>query len=303
MIGNNELLLGIGLITAGIVLAILAYAVLTGKPRGDEAPASAEALREEGVPSSREEAEGDFGDSARTEDIPPLSEADAQGTSAPQPSPGADAVSGEAPPSPSAEPESEAPEPEASAETPKPATDAAEDAAAEKPSREPLEESAEEPSAAEGGSPAPAAIQDRPRIQVASLLRDEVTGELIVGVGDEEFSSADELRQSKYWTRVEYAAADLSKWISVPQTPHQAPAAPSVEPSPKPASMIEQINEILQRKLSESEHHVKAVQLIEGPGGMARVLIGVHSYEIGEVPDEGVRALIKESVAAWEAEQ
>jgi hypothetical protein len=140
-----------------------------------------------------------------------------------------------------------------------------------------------------------------PRIQVATLLRDEVSGELIVKVGDHEYRSADELRGSRDWTRVEFAASDLSKWI---EQPVRRPAPErEVEPSErgKPLSMIEQIDEILQRKIEASGQSQLAVRLIEGHEGSARVLIGVNSYELGEVPDESISTLIREAVAEWEA--
>jgi hypothetical protein len=140
-----------------------------------------------------------------------------------------------------------------------------------------------------------------PRIQVATLLRDEVSGELIVQVGDREYRSANELRDSRDWTKVEFAASDLSKWIEQPvrrPTPER-----EVEPGErgKPMSMIEQIDEILQRKIEASGESHLAVRLIEGPEGSARVLIGVNSYELGEVPDESISHLIREAVAEWEA--
>jgi hypothetical protein len=40
---------------------------------------------------------------------------------------------------------------------------------------------------------------------------------------------------------------------------------------------------------------------MEGPGGMARVLIGIDSYSIEDVPDEDIQSLIKQAVGQWEA--
>lgn len=140
-----------------------------------------------------------------------------------------------------------------------------------------------------------------PRIEVAMLLRDEVSGELIVQVGDQEYRTAEELRDSGDWTRVEFAASDLTKWIDQPverRTPEREMDA--IDRS-KPLSMIEQINEILQDKIEASGQSHLAVRLIEGTEGTARVLIGVHSYELGEVPDESISNLIREAVADWEA--
>jgi hypothetical protein len=146
------------------------------------------------------------------------------------------------------------------------------------------------------------------RIQVATLLRDDVTGELIVRVGEREYSSPEDLRASPDWTRIEYAASDLEKWVQTPEV--KAPVEEEGEAGSesqaaerKPSTMIEQINTILQEMIEQSERPELAVRLIEGPGGMARVLIGVHSYEIAEVPDPEVRELIRKAVANWEATQ
>ncbi len=151
----------------------------------------------------------------------------------------------------------------------------------------------------------PAAIQPA-RIQVATLLRDEVSGKLIVQVGGTEFSDPDELRDSPYWTRVEFASIDLSKWVMQEEerTVTPTPRIREADTTPiRPQSMIEQINDILQQTISESGGEYGGVQLIEGPGGSARVLVGVHSYELGEVPDENIQALIRDAVATWEKTQ
>jgi hypothetical protein len=55
--------------------------------------------------------------------------------------------------------------------------------------------------------------QAGPRISIATLLRDDVTGQLIVKVGDTEYHNPDDLRASDDWTRVEFAASDLQTWI------------------------------------------------------------------------------------------
>ncbi len=145
--------------------------------------------------------------------------------------------------------------------------------------------------------------QAGPRISIATLLRDDVTGQLIVKVGDTEYHNPDDLRASNDWTRVEFAASDLQTWIL-----KDAPSYPRVEREPeavepKPMSMIEQINAILQEKIESSGRSHLGVRLLESPSGAARVLIGVQSYDLADVPDEDVRQLIQEAVAIWEADQ
>jgi hypothetical protein len=154
--------------------------------------------------------------------------------------------------------------------------------------------------------PSPPVTPHPPRIQVATLLRDEVTGKLIVQVGDTEFSDPDELRNSPYWTRLEFAALDLSKWVGQEEekTVASAPRMRESDTTPvRPQSMIGQINDILQQNIAESGGEYQGVQLIEGPGGSARVMVGVQSYELGEVPDENIQALIRDAVATWEKTQ
>jgi hypothetical protein len=146
-------------------------------------------------------------------------------------------------------------------------------------------------------------VTDRGTIPVATLMRDEVTGKLIVQVGDREYTSAEELRTSDDWNRVEFAVLDLNKWLTKSDINERIPER---EPDTLPkqsTSMIEQINEILKQHLAESSEKNKAIRLIEGPGGTVRVLVGVHSYAFDEVPDIDVQRVIREAVAAWEEDQ
>jgi len=191
----------------------------------------------------------------------------------------------------------EVPEPQADREPPRPA---AVPEAADLPQEQELEP-APDPQVER---PAPQKPSAGPRIQVATLLRDEVSGALIVRIGDEEFDDPEALKASRYWTRLEYATRDLNAWIDKPE----AMPAPGREREPehaerKPSSMIEQINDILQERVEATGREELAVQLVEGPGGTARVLIGVNSYEIADVPNPEIKQLIREAVAAWEATQ
>jgi hypothetical protein len=247
---DSQLLVGIVLIGAGILFALLAYTVLTNRRQAQD---EVEADEEAAAPTD------DVGEDA-SEDQPPPTVHEVEAVA----------------PEPATHPE---PKPD---EVEKPATP---DIVADLP-----------PATETTGS-------DRARIDVLSLQRDEVTGDLIVKVGEREYTSAASLKDSPDWTRVEYAASDLAKWFfgmpdMAPQPKHE-----TEEATPRPKSMIEQINAILQQKLTESEGEIKAVQLIEGPGGTVRVRIGVQSYDIGEVPNEEVRQFIRQAVAAWEDRQ
>ncbi len=163
----------------------------------------------------------------------------------------------------------------------------------------------------EADDPGPAGLPDDlpepargERIQVAMLLRDEVSGKLIVKIDDVEYEDREALKDSRHWTRVEYAARDLSQWVEVTERKPAVPVGREKEiPDVKPKSMIEQIDQILQDRIESSKRADLAVRLTEGPGGTARVLIGVNSYEIADVPDPEIKTLIREAVATWEATQ
>jgi hypothetical protein len=136
-------------------------------------------------------------------------------------------------------------------------------------------------------------------------LRDEVTGALALQVGPRVYTDLKELRESSDWTRVEYAARDLARWVggesSAPTVRRVEERRP--EETPKAGSMIEQINRILEAKLASQPASARAVRLAEGPGGSVRVYVGMQPYGVDEVPDPAVRAAIREAVAEWEATQ
>ena len=188
-----------------------------------------------------------------------------------------------------------------------------EDAPAE-PGPEPDSEQAALPPAADAAediSPEPSSPKAQPstpargeRIQVAMLLRDEVSGKLIVKIDDVEYEDREALKDSRHWTRVEYAARDLSQWVEAIESKPAIHVDREIDiPDVKPKSMIQQIDQILQDRIEASNRPDLAVRLTEGPGGTARVLIGVNSYEIADVPDPEIKTLIREAVATWEATQ
>lgn len=142
---------------------------------------------------------------------------------------------------------------------------------------------------------------------VATLLRDEVTGKLVVKIGEKEYASAKELRDSKDYGRVEFASADLARWFGAPPSATVAARAEvdraDREEPVKPKSMIEQINEILERRLAAAPGVQRGVRLMEGSAGALRVLIGLQGYNFDDVPDAEVRKIIREAVAEWEAKR
>lgn len=142
-------------------------------------------------------------------------------------------------------------------------------------------------------------MPSRRTLAVATLLRDEVTGKLSVLVGGREYGSADDLRASRDYARVEYAAADLVQWLGATAV-RERTADRVKEEVKKSLSMIEQIDDILQRKMTEMAGAPQGVRLVEGAGGSLRVFIGVQSFAFEDVPDADVKRLIREAVAEWE---
>jgi hypothetical protein len=258
---NSQLLLGIVLIGLGILIAVFAYIVLTGRRQDRE------------IPSEDEDAEEPLAQSPETEqgypdvDIP---------TAEPEMSGEGESIADE---------EIMEPAPEASV-------------APEHEGEFELENVQEDSPPAE--VPSQVSPELSSRTEIAMLMRDEGTGALIVRVGEREYASASELMESEDWARIEFASKDLARWIARVTSP-ETPSGPAVEERPtKPKSMIEQINAILQRKIADTPGDQKAVRLIEGPGGSVRVLLGLHSYNLDEVPDPEARELIRQAVATWE---
>jgi hypothetical protein len=155
------------------------------------------------------------------------------------------------------------------------------------------------PSATSPASLAPS----RRTLAVATLLRDEVSGKLLVLVGGREYATVEELRSSKDYARVEYAAADLVQWLGTAAVRERAAERSTKGEARKPVSMVEQINDILQHKLSEAFGSTRGIRLVEGAGGALRVYFGLQSYSLDDNPEPDVKRMIREAVAEWEAKK
>jgi hypothetical protein len=156
---------------------------------------------------------------------------------------------------------------------------------------------------AAAATPPAALAPSRRTLAVATLMRDEVSGKLLVLVGGREYTTVEELRSSKDYSRVEYAAADLVQWLGTAAVRERASERGVKEEPKKPTSMVAQINDILQRKLVETSGTTRGIRLLEGPGGALRVYIGLASYSFEDVPDAEVKHMIREAVAEWETTQ
>lgn len=280
---DPSLLLGALLIGVGLALAALAYSLITERT-GDE---TEEDTLSDSVSDSTAESTGS---DELVQDEKAEPEEDEEADEEPLPSP-----EGEA------EPVEEEPESETEPETPEAELESdSEEAGTEADISEPgVDEKTKPPDV-------------RPSYAVATLMRDEVSGELVIKVGDTSYRTKQDLEASKDWSRVRFAADDLAKWIEGETTgekppPPKSARRPSTGKSDRGKegevlrSMVEEINDILQELLVDSPHANRAVRLMEGPGGMARVLIGIDSYSIEEVPNKEIQDLIKQAVAQWEA--
>lgn len=275
---DNQLIIGIVLIAIGGLIGVLAYLILTDRSpdENDEVETEDEEVQDaEGAPDDGEDPQPD-----KTEpDDDPSNDADPD-----QPEEVSSEINGL--------------EEDAPSETDETSTE---------DMLETLEEEATPPTVEEEAAPdlePTKALAER--ISVATLLREETTGALIVKVGDREYLTSESLKESSDWTRVEYAAADLAMWLA--GTPgvsrlYEKPEVEDEELSLRSKSMVEQINEILQRNLADTPGDLKAIRLIEGTDGSVRVLIGVDSYAIDEVPDPEANKHIREAVATWEDRQ
>ena len=73
------------------------------------------------------------------------------------------------------------------------------------------------------------------------------------------------------------------------------------EPEIKMLSVVDEVNEILQRKLLGSPLAGKGIHLMENHNKEIRFWVGLNSYnDVEEIPDSEVRQIIDESVREWE---
>ncbi len=76
---------------------------------------------------------------------------------------------------------------------------------------------------------------------------------------------------------------------------------PKAKIKEKPKSIVEQVDEILQKRLARSSYRDRLIRLVDAPGGGVEVLVDAKKYEgVGEVPDPEVRNFIQECVKEWE---
>lgn len=141
------------------------------------------------------------------------------------------------------------------------------------------------------------------QVPVAMLFRDEVTGSLIVRVGEQEYRRPSEIQDPTDKRNIEFAAIDLAGWFAEELQSRVETPAPESIPDSQEFGMVAQINSILERNLAEADPNLQAVRLLDDSFGGVRVLIGLETYDLEQVPDEEIKRMIREAVAEWEASQ
>lgn len=160
-------------------------------------------------------------------------------------------------------------------------------------------------------SPSDVIPDDPELVPAATLFREAVTGRIVVKVGDRQYVSVDSLKNSEDWPRVQSLSTDLSDWILDKPKPSTVQdqtgivkTTPSMEGrSSDSDSMLEQINQIIKKKVKLMGGERREIELVEGSLGALCVRVGAKKFPIDEVPYENVRDLIQESVSQWENSQ
>lgn len=120
----------------------------------------------------------------------------------------------------------------------------------------------------------------------------------------------------KYLTK-EQLPKEIVQLISGPETAPQPPAAAGARPAPaldlpeiaeeeeeeevKLLSVVDEVNNILQKKLIGSPLAGKGIHLMENFNKEIRFWVGLNSYDdVEDIPDPDVRQIINDSVREWE---
>ncbi len=184
---------------------------------------------------------------------------------------------------------------------------------------------------------APKPSSDPRSMPVLSLHRDRLTGELLVEIAGRRYGHPTEIQDASVWRGVSAAHRDLTQWLQTGESP--VPPLPAPEPAPPPGpapippadqadaplpnmnpfhqmkilrerakaappgpkSMVEQIDEVLQKRLAGSPYASLGIRMQPSASGGVQIVVGRQRYDgVDAVPDPGIQALIREAVKEWE---
>lgn len=140
----------------------------------------------------------------------------------------------------------------------------------------------------------------------ALLLHQDASGKLIIEVDGKVYRDAQALRASPDWPLAENLCSELRNWLAATRQPVAQPQPKRSQPpakekyAPESPNMVEEINDILLKRSQGLPEKYRGVRLIEGLDGSIKVLVGVESFLLDEVPFEEVRMLISQAVSDWE---
>lgn len=155
------------------------------------------------------------------------------------------------------------------------------------------------------------------------IWRDQESKNLVLQIGERRFHSDQSLPpiERKHMTGL---LLYLQRWLQIPTprekvapartTPRQTPSPPTSKAEPpshgagapeiEMESIVSQIDDILQDKLTRSPLRDQAIRLVERPEGGMYVMVEMEKYEdVDAIPDEGIKAIIRAAVQEWEERQ
>lgn len=170
--------------------------------------------------------------------------------------------------------------------------------------------------------------KDGEPVEAARILRDRLTGRLVVELEGKRLKAAHQLNAAQHESLVKLWD-DLRNWLGKPAASTQAQTAPAASEVVTPLSggpvdmlvralqtdvkvpaaersIAAQIDEILQRRLAGKEFAGSAlaaqnIRLVELPGQRMVVMVGKEQFAgIEEVPDPEIKTLIRSCVVEWE---
>jgi len=173
-------------------------------------------------------------------------------------------------------------------------------------------------------SPEPETESEAPPSDALYIWRDHETKEFVLQFGERVYRSSDDLTpreketfsalfdRMQTWLGVSTAPPEVSPIEPISQPEAEKPSITaagvissmvSSNPEPPPASIVAQIDEILQKKLAASPLKDRGIALQETIKGGMQIIVGLEKFDdIDSVPEEEIRVIIRASVSEWESQ-